>query len=265
MTGFRQAGIRAMLRPIAHRGLHDRAKGRVENTQAAFEAALSAGVAIECDVRPSADGGAIIFHDAVLDRLTNHQGPVSGRTTHELIRMFYPGTADRIFTLDELLELIKGRVPLFVEIKNEWSELDRAFLEPLCRTLHSYSGQLAVMSFDPAVMVAIREIAPQVLRGIVACRFSGADLRGTGLTVECMAALSDLLKSRPAAPDFINYRATDLPTPVVRYVREVQGLPVLAWTVRTEAELALAAVWSDAAVFEALAPVDVARGFLSAA
>ena len=50
-------------RPIAHRGLHDRTAGLVENSLSAAEAAIAAGFAIECDVQDTADGDAVVFHD----------------------------------------------------------------------------------------------------------------------------------------------------------------------------------------------------------
>lgn len=252
-----------MLRPIAHRGLHTGTVGIVENSQSAFVAAIAAGTAIECDVRRTADSAAVVFHDRELERLTGHHGPVAARSACELARIAYAGSDDLILSLDEVLELVGDRVPLFVEIKSDWEEPDSAFLHAACRSLAQHKGQIAVMSFDPAVLVAIREIAPPLLRGIVACRYAAADAPGNALSRGRMERLSDLLDCGAAAPDFVNYRVSDLPTPVLRYVREVQGLPVLAWTVRTEAELALAATWSDAAVFEAVAPLRVARAFTS--
>ena len=56
-------------RPIAHRGLHDRDGGIIENTLSAAEAAITHGFAIECDVQDTADGEALVFHDKTLDRL----------------------------------------------------------------------------------------------------------------------------------------------------------------------------------------------------
>ncbi|HET6378487.1 MAG TPA: glycerophosphodiester phosphodiesterase family protein, partial [Methylocella sp.] len=63
-------------RPIAHRGLHSRLGGAAENTLAAASAAIARNYAIECDVRRSKDGKAIVFHDETLDRLTQASGPV---------------------------------------------------------------------------------------------------------------------------------------------------------------------------------------------
>ena len=42
--------------PIAHRGLHDRTAGVIENSRSAFEAAIEAGYAIECDIQLTRDG-----------------------------------------------------------------------------------------------------------------------------------------------------------------------------------------------------------------
>ncbi len=67
-------------------------------------------------------------------------------------------------------------------------------------------------------------------------------------------ALSHLLESRAAAPDFYAYHVGSLPTPVTRFVREVLGMPLFTWTVRTPAERAIAARWADAPIFEGYEP-----------
>jgi glycerophosphoryl diester phosphodiesterase len=68
-------------RPIAHRGLHDRARGVIENSLAAADAAVAGAYAIECDVQISRDGEAIVFHDETLERLTTAQGRASTPAT----------------------------------------------------------------------------------------------------------------------------------------------------------------------------------------
>ncbi len=69
-------------RPIAHRGLHAKSKGIIENTASAFEAAILGGYSIECDVQLTADGEAIVFHDDDLERVTEAKGPVKALTAH---------------------------------------------------------------------------------------------------------------------------------------------------------------------------------------
>ncbi|MGB3335731.1 MAG: glycerophosphodiester phosphodiesterase family protein [Devosia sp.] len=64
-------------KPIAHRGLHDRAKGVIENTASAFEAAIAGGYAIECDLQLTSDGVPIIFHDSDMKRLLGKDGAVA--------------------------------------------------------------------------------------------------------------------------------------------------------------------------------------------
>src|SRR5262249_10027679 len=74
-------------RPIAHRGLHDEAKGIIENTLAAAEAAIKNGFAIECDVQLSSDGETFVFHDRTLERLTNSSGALSVKTSAEIAKI----------------------------------------------------------------------------------------------------------------------------------------------------------------------------------
>src|SRR4051794_25167219 len=97
--------------PIAHRGLHDPAKGVFENTLRAAEVAIAGGFAIECDVQDSADGDAVVFHDFTLDRLTAKRGAVRERTSRQLAEIAVGGKTDRIPTLRRFLEVIAGRTP----------------------------------------------------------------------------------------------------------------------------------------------------------
>ena len=71
-------------RPIAHRGLHNKTLGIIENTSTAFAHAISGDYAIECDLQITADGKAIVFHDETLDRLTVEKGLLKQRTTKQL-------------------------------------------------------------------------------------------------------------------------------------------------------------------------------------
>jgi glycerophosphoryl diester phosphodiesterase len=244
----------AFIRPIAHRGLHDAARGLIENTAPAFEAGLAAGCGLECDLQPAADGTPMVFHDETVDRLLSGHGAIAGYSVTALQAMTYADGRTRILTFAEFLELSDGRGPLLVEIKSDWHDPKPGFLEAIARAASAYRGPIALMSFDPNVMARMRQLAPQIPRGIVAGRYV-AD--GWWLDVIGQARgerLSDLLESRNAAPSFYAYHVKALPTPVTRYVREVQGLPLFTWTVRTEPDRAVAAQWADAPIFEGLIP-----------
>ena len=244
----------AFLKPIAHRGLHDAARGIIENTAAAFQAAIAKGYGIECDLRPAACGTPMVFHDLKLERLVDAAGALAAHDAAALKRLRYRSAGGAMLELAELFELVGGRVPLFVEIKSEWDAPDARFLAAIAAASAAYRGPVALMSFDPAVMTAIRALAPDVPRGIVSGQFIADCWWRDQLGPERAYSLTHLLESGPAAPDFYAYDVKALPTPVTRFVREVEGLPLFTWTVRTEEERATAARWADAPIFEGYEP-----------
>ena len=105
------------LGPVAHRGLHRPSRGIVENTSSSVEAAIQRGYAVEVDLQAALDDFPVIYHDETLDRLSEATGLVSARSVAELKAIPYRATSDWIFTFDELLEQVAGRVPLFIEVK----------------------------------------------------------------------------------------------------------------------------------------------------
>lgn len=239
-------------RPIAHRGLHDRAAGILENTLSAMETAAAAGFAIECDVQDTADGEAVVFHDHVLDRLTGESGPVRERTAAALGGFAIGGTADRIPTLGEFLTALAGRVPLVVEVKSRFDG-SPTLARRTAAVLASYAGPVAVKSFDPAVVALLREIAPALPRGIVAeAHYRHPDW--AILSPETKHALGNLLHLRETAPDFLSWHVADLPHAAPFLCRTLGRMPVMSWTVRTDADRARAAEHADQMVFEGFRP-----------
>ena len=244
----------AFLKPIAHRGLHDATEGAVENTAAAFSAALAKGYGIECDVRPAACATPMIFHDDTLERLVEHHDPVGAHDAPALKGFRFRNGTDRMIDLGELLELVGGRQPILAEIKSEWEPPNRDFLKAVAELAASYQGPLALMSYDPAVMAVLRELVPQVPRGIVSGPIVDEPHWHGKLGPERAYRLTHLLESRVAEPDFYAYWVGALPTPVTRFVREVLAMPLFAWTVRTPEEHATAEHWADAPIFEGFEP-----------
>jgi glycerophosphoryl diester phosphodiesterase len=240
----------AFIKPIAHRGLHDKATGVIENTASAFAAGLARGLGVECDLQPAADGTPFVFHDATFDRLLDTTGRVDARTPSEIAALRYRSTPERVLSFAEFLELAAGRGPLLVEIKSEWAPPQADFLRKITALAASYKGPLALMSFDPAVMAVCAALAPHVPRGIVAGVYAGPGWDVETLGVARAERLTHLLDSRAAKPSFYAYDVKALPTPVTRYVRDVQGLPLFTWTVRTADDRAIASKWADAAIFE---------------
>ena len=124
-TGPEQLESWLTARPIAHRGLHDRNRGIIENSRSAFAAAVAHDYAIECDLQLSADGEAMVFHDATLERLTNETGRVDQLTAAQLSGISLKGSSDCPQTLAELIAEVDDRVGLVIEMKSHWDGHDR--------------------------------------------------------------------------------------------------------------------------------------------
>lgn len=227
-------------RPIAHRGYHDLRRGRPENTLAAFDAALEARYAIECDLHISADGVPIAFHDADLERLTGEPGPLRDRTAAELGDLRVAGTGEWIPTLDELLALVAGRVPLVMELKHVPNRDFGLAVEAVDR-LKRYAGPAALMSFDPGLIAEVRAADPTLPRGLVA-------------TGNWQSGLDHFRAALNLGVDFISYRIDDLPTPMPILARRLLGTPLICWTVRTQRQVEKAKRWADQMTFEGFAP-----------
>ncbi|HEY1942860.1 MAG TPA: glycerophosphodiester phosphodiesterase family protein [Roseiarcus sp.] len=236
-------------RPIAHRGLHNAAKGVVENTLGAAEAAIEAACAIECDVQLSRDGEAMVFHDPALDRLTRGRGNVSQKSAAELHSIPLRDSSERIPTLSQLLARIAGRTPLICEIKSRFDG-DLRLTERVAALARDYAGPIAFKSFDPAPIAHLRAAHPAVAPlGIVA----EASYRGRywrALSPKQKEACEAFLHYPQTQPDFLSWCVEDLPHPTPFLLRSVERLPVMTWTVRTAEQREAAARWADQAVFE---------------
>ena len=149
--------------PVAHRGLHDISKGIPENSYKAFDEAMTAGYAIETDIRFTADGKIVLFHDDELSRLTDGNGKVYDKTYRELSALGLKGTTERIPLFSEFLEHVGGKVPLLIEIKDqpERSEL----VKEAAALLKSYRGEYALQAFNPFYLLQMKKYAPDALRG----------------------------------------------------------------------------------------------------
>lgn len=223
-------------KPFAHRGLHGR--GIVENSRAAFAAAIEAGHGVELDVQVTADGAAMVFHDYDLKRLAGAEGRLAEMTAETIATHKLTGTDEPIPTLIEILAVIGGRAPLLIEVKSP----GRA-VAPLCaavkRAVNPYIGPVAVMSFNPRIGRWFAKHAPDVLTGLVVTE-EGKPKRGR------FKRWASLAVSRA---DFLAYDIRDLPSRFVATAR-ASGMKVGTWTVRTDAQRETAAQCADQIIYE---------------
>jgi len=237
--------------PIAHRGLHDASEGVIENTSSAIAAAVAANYAIEVDVQVSADGEAMVHHDDALGRLTDGAGSLAQMTAADLKRVPFKATADRMMDLGDLIAQVGGRVTLIIEIKSRFDG-DRRLAARVCDVLKRYAGPAAAMSFDPEQVLALREFAPSLTRGIVAERRYDHPA-WAAFPPAAKFRMAHLLHGLKTRPHFVAYRVQDLPAAAPLVARYLFGLPLLTWTVRTEADRSHAR-WADQIVFEGFRP-----------
>ena len=239
-------------RPIAHRGLHDRARGIIENMPAAAQAAVSGKFSIECDIQLTADGEAMVHHDDALGRLTEGTGALLGMTSGQLRAVKFKDTSERMMSLGDLCGLVHGRVPLVIEVKSHFDG-DRKLVRRMSEVLASYSGPVAGMSFDPDQLLALREKMPALPRGIIAERtYDEADWPEA--TLAQRQSMLHLRHAFRTQPHFIAYWVDDLPAPAPWIARNIFGLRLLTWTVRTPEQRARAARYADQMIFEEFRP-----------
>ena len=247
-------------RPIAHRGLHDAASGVIENTAGAAHAAIRAGFAIECDVQLTRDGAVIVFHDDELDRLTPACGPVWGWTLSALRQQTLRHTTERIPSLDDFLDVIAGKTPLVIELKSAFDG-DLRLLPAIADILSDYRGAVCIESFDPALIAYLRLHAAQMGLGHIPLGIVGeADYTESDwpqLSPDQRRKMTHFLHYPQTRPDFISWRAEDLPHAVPFLAREGLGLPVTTWTIRSPEQARRIRAWADQIVFEGFIP---ARG-----
>ncbi len=237
-------------RPITHRALHDRKAGRVENSIKSIEAALDAGYGIEIDVQLTSDGEAVVFHDPILDRLTGETGAVRDRSQAELAQIPLTDDGGTIQSLPTVLALVKGRVPLLIEIKDQDGGMGPN-IGPLehavVKALDGYEGDVALMSFNPHAVAKLAELAPHIPRGIVTSAY--VPVIWPEVPVDVQDRLRDIPDYDRVGACFISHEAADLDRPRVAELK-AKGANILCWTIRSAAQEAKARRIVDNVTFE---------------
>lgn len=223
----------------AHRGLWT-PDGPPENSLASFRAAAAAGLGIEFDLRPSADGEIMVFHDPVLGRLTRQDGHFGDQPAAALTAMHLTETLEPIPRFEDLLGLWPQDLPLLAEMKIDGATDPADFAAKVGARLLDWPGLAAAMSFSEA---AVRALPGGLMRGqlVVPSGHGGAQL------------FEEI--TRRALADGIDYLAVHV-TDLARAANLTQGtgLPLAVWTVRTVAELDTVRPYGAGLIFEHFDP-----------
>ena len=226
--------------PIAHRALHDRTAGRIENSPAAILAAIDNGYAIEIDLQLSSDDVPMVFHDEDLDRLTDEAGPVAARTAVQLQAIRLKDSNDTIPSLAQVLKLVDGAVPLLIELKDQtlvMGPTDGRLEAATVAALQGYQGDVALMSFNPSCIHHLARLAPDIARGITTAAYDPESW--APMPPEMCAHFRGIPDYDATGSCFISHEAADLASARVAELK-AEGAAILCWTIRSPEEEAKA-------------------------
>ncbi len=243
--------------PIAHRGLHDRKKGVIENSATAFARAISKGYGIECDLQLSGDEVPMVFHDSDLERLTRQKGMVAKLSAGQLgrIRLTASRKKDHPQVFSQLLEQVAGKVALVVELKNQLDGRNAELAKNAVHMARGYPGPLAFKSFSPPILHHVRAAGFTGPLGSVVSRLDAKFLKAHNIKLNAgqRFIMRHMLHYPKTRFDFISAHYEALSLPMLRVFRHF-GLPVMTWVVRScEIELTTRGL-ADQLVFENYLP-----------
>jgi len=192
---------------VAHRGA---SAYEPENTLRSLRRALEIGAdMVEVDVHASRDGHIVVIHDAKVERTTNGKGYVKDLTLKEM-RKLDAGLGEKVPTLEEVVELMRGKAQLVIEIKVPRTE------EKVLRIIKegSLRNNVLISSFYHTAVKHVRELDPKIKTGII---ISSRPVKPAQLSIDANA---DVL--------FPRYVYVDQ-----EMVREVhkQNLTIYPWTI----------------------------------
>jgi glycerophosphoryl diester phosphodiesterase len=211
---------------IAHRGA---SAYEPENTLRAFRRAIELGADMsELDVHLSKDGQPVIMHNATVDRTTNGTGAIKDMTLAEL-KTLEASKGERIPTLQEVIDLVRGRCGLYIELKAEGTP---AVVVDTLRANRFTSRQQAIIgSFQPHLVQETKELAPEI---------------ATALLVGPVLPAPQLIEgARLAKGDYVHLcwenrhpQPHTLLTPSLLGALRAAGLGIVTWHEEREDELA---------------------------
>lgn len=233
---------------VAHRGFGDIHPG---NTVSAFKFASEGWTDdaadrrradwIELDVRPTADGEIVVFHDEELGDLTDADGVIYEQPAETVLSAEVLESGQTIPTLREAMEAIPPAIGVNIDIKSgsenvEFGRVENAqnerkewkWLETVIDIATKYDNELLFSTFWEGALAAVRDISPELP---LAYNFSESIEEGLAVTVEYdCATINPPLSMIQGTPFFEEDEFEDLD--LVPEAHEL-GVPVNVWTINT--------------------------------
>lgn len=241
----------------AHRGLHDMdGEGIPENSIPAFEAAIAHGYGIETDVHLLRDGNLAVFHDGDLKRMCGVHKAVETLDKEQLSRYRLRGSKAHIPLLGEVLALVRGRVPLIIEVKTA-DDNGAALMERMAGQLDRYAGDFTIQSFDPRVLLWCRRHRSGWVRGQLSECFRANGRKDMSMLADFVSR--NMLANAAARPDYIAYSCRNRHALTLRMCVRVFGAPEVNWTIRDQQTYEAVKKDGALAIFEGFRPKRIQK------
>ncbi|HHV11964.1 MAG TPA: glycerophosphodiester phosphodiesterase [Clostridiales bacterium] len=233
----------------AHRGLHDNNGEAPENSLKAFHRAVEKGYGIELDVQLTKDLVPVVMHDYNLRRACGVDIKISEHTYGELKQYTLFQSQEKIPTLEEVLELVDGKVPLIIEFKIPWTAA--ALCTVVSELLKDYKGVYCIESFNPFGLIWYKQHYPEVVRGQLSTDFIKEKIDGNRFQY---FMLKHLLLNFLTKPDFIAYHHVYKTGLSFTICRKLYHVKTAAWTIQSQAELDSCREYYELFIFDSFIP-----------
>ena len=203
---------------IAHRGVHNKyIKG---NSLIAIELAIMKKLPVEFDVTLTKDNVVILCHDSFI-KCKNKTYIIVNHNYSKL-----KSICQKIVTLEEVLKLVSGKIPLLIELKpyNKGNKLEKECV----KLLDNYKGYFAIQSFSPFIIYWFKKNRESYIRGQLLTNTYNYNFIVNGI-------YKYMLFNKFTNPDFICYNIKGLPNKQIERARKSK--PVIGWTVKKQEQI----------------------------
>jgi len=221
-----------------------------ENTLKAYKEAIKKNYPIVIPVQVLDDGEVVCFSHKCISTLTKSSGYITKMNINEVKELSINGTDEKIPTLDEALDCIKGKVPVIIDISNDGNigKFEQKVADSLEQYIEKYKlfDSVAIMSLNPYTLEWFLTQAPWLPRILRSGKFK-VKMFGSIKAKK----LTKLKLYKIALPDYVCYNAKDLPC---KYIKKVKPVGVIAYNVKSQNEYMEVAKYCDNIIFDGFEP-----------
>lgn len=208
---------------ISHRGIYDN-KNIFENSLEAITKAKEKNYIVEIDIHITKDDQIVVFHDYNTKRITKKDMIIENNNYKDLNNQ----DIYHIPLLEEVLELVNGKVPLLIEIKQKRKagKLEHKLMD----ILNNYKGEYAIQSFNPLTIYWFKKNYPNILRGQLSYKFKTKKILKLKKYI-----LSNMFFNIITKPNFISYKYDELSLSKIKKYKQ-KNITILGWTITNKKE-----------------------------